>query len=241
MENLVKPFTIKDVLDRIVKLNAENKSIHCVFDLDSTLFNVSPRSEKILHEFSDLKDQVLLKEVRVHRRDWGLKESMIRHGHKPEDNPELHQDLLSFWRQRFFSNEYLHYDVPYLGAVRFVQYLWKVGVPISYLTGRDVARMSRGTKEVLLKWGFPVEDYYLNLKPRKEMDDELYKLDWFKEQVAQNPQTEFFFFENEPVNVNAIGKISDKIHVIYMDTTHSRKSTVQVPHYAIENFYIEGL
>ena len=55
--------------------------------------------------------------------------------------------------------------MPYLGAVTFVQELADSGCEICYLTGRDHGRMLKGSIEVLKKWGFPVRQDNLFLKP----------------------------------------------------------------------------
>lgn len=231
--------TASSVLENIKKNLAENKSIECVFDLDSTLFNVSPRSQKILNEFSELHNHDHLKKVLVRTEDWGLKEAVERHGYKKEDHLELHENLVQYWRRHFFSNEYLHYDTPYKGAVRFVQFLEKQGVHVSYLTGRDIPRMQLGTIAVLKKWGFPYSENRLFMKPHKELNDKDFKLNWFLENIKN--KDEFYFFENEPVNTNAVGEKIPAIHQVFLDTTHSRKETVRVPHTKMTHFYIEGL
>lgn len=233
--------TLEQILSKIRTAHAQNQSVVCVFDLDSTLFNVSPRSEKILHEFSDSVNQVDLKSVFIDRRDWGLKEALIRHGHSIDQHPELHGKLIQYWRERFFSNEYLHYDVPYRGSVRFTQFLAEQNIPVHYLTGRDIPRMQKGSIEVLKKWGFPYSEECLHMKPYREMDDEFYKVNWFKVAADQNPKTHYYFFENEPVNINAVHGLSKSVHLIYMDTTHSRKDHVRVDHQMVSDFYIEGL
>ncbi len=239
-----------DLLQKILKksakaqhLSAESVRTTCVFDLDSTLFNVAPRTEQILKEYAQLYDQQEFTNLKVHPKDWGLKEILIRQGYDFSasnfDNIKLHKKLVDFWSEKFFSNKYLHYDTPYLGAVHFVQTLCRKNIDVHFLTGRDIFRMGSGTYDVLLKWGFPIlTKSHLHLKPHKEIDDHKFKLDWVIDFKQKHPNTKIFFFENEPVNINAIGlKIKD-IELVYMDSTHSRKETVFVPVTTIENFVL---
>jgi hypothetical protein len=216
----------------------------CVFDLDSTLFNVAPRTEQILKQFAEKEKRPDLFKIKVHPKDWGLKEILIREGFDLSDrsphNIQLHQRLISFWTEKFFSNDYLHFDTPYSGAVHFVQTLFKKNIEVHYLTGRDISRMGQGTREVLLKWGFPIlSEKHLHLKPHKDMDDHSFKLDWVINFRKQAGTSDIYFFENEPVNINAIGAVVADLKIVYLNTTHSRKENVAVPVIEIENFSLE--
>ncbi len=219
------PVNLNDILNQAKQNHAQNLRTLAVFDLDSTLFNVSTRTQKILHEYAEMHKLDHLKEVEVFSEDWGLKEALFRKGYTIEKDLEMLKSIRDFWSSRFFSNEYLHYDVPYPGAVCFVQDLLEAGCEINYLTGRDHSRMGKGSLEVLKKWGFPVGADNLFLKPEKAQDDELFKHDWFKK-LDHAAYKKIFFFENEPVNVNAILQSCPEVDVIYLDTTHSRKQTV---------------
>lgn len=211
----------------------------CVFDLDSTLFNVSPRSERILHEFAETYDLKDLLKISIDLKDWGIYEALLRAGYNKGEYEELHLKLKKFWADRFFSSEYLHYDTPYLGAIHFVQSIAKKNVQIYYLTGRDTFRMGLGTLAVLKKWGFPSQPEQIHLKPHKELDDHFFKLDWIKKLSDAHPQSNVYLFENEPVNINLVGQKIPEVRLIYMNTTHSRQETVQVPHTEIFNYTIE--
>lgn len=234
--------TLKQSLKTILTVAAENPRTVCVFDLDSTLFNVSPRTQQILHEFAELHKPEL-KKVEILHTDWGLKEALVRAGYKFEESIELHTSLRDFWVERFFTNTYLHYDLPYRGAVPYVQRLHETGCEVHYLTGRDIARMGVGTLEVLKKWGFPVREGCLHLKPHRSMDDHVFKIDWVIDRFPlekYSPEiAPVYFFENEPVNINALGKVRPDIHIIQLDTTHSRQEEVNVPVTKVSNFYFE--
>jgi hypothetical protein len=226
-------------LNQILKISreyaAQNMRTLAVFDLDSTLFNVSTRTQKILSEFAEQHQFERLKSVQVKHEDWGIKEAVLRAGFSIEDDIEVLKQLRDFWSERFFTSEYLHYDVPYLGAICFVQELAETGCEIKYLTGRDNSRMRKGTVEVLKKWGFPFTDENLFLKPNRSQEDELYKLDWFKE-LNHSDYKKIFFFENEPVNVNAITHSCPEVEIIFLETTHARKEEVRAELYKIKHF-----
>lgn len=226
-------------LNEIIKisreLRAQNLRSLAVFDLDSTLFNVSTRTRQILSEFADTYNQPALKNVEVKLEDWGIKEAVFRAGYSIEQDQELLVTLRDFWRDRFFSNEYIHYDVPYAGAVSYVLELAESGCEIMYLTGRDQQRMGKGSEEVLKKWGFPCKKGQLILKPERTLDDELFKNDWFLD-LDRAPFSKIYFFENEPVNINAVAKSCPEIEIIFIETTHARKQEVTLPLLRIKHF-----
>lgn len=220
---------------------AENKSITVVFDLDSTLFNVSTRTLQIIREFSKLQADSELKnrleKVQVAHSDWGLKESFQKSGLDFSMYPEKFLELRDFWVERFFSNEYLHYDIPTLGAVAFSQRLLaRIGTKgkLFYLTGRDEHRMGVGTREVLKKWCFPNGE--ICLKPNRELEDAQFKLDWTADLVKARSGSKIYFFENEPVNVNLIGKALPDVRLFFLDTTHSRREEISVPVLELDHF-----
>jgi len=226
---------LNEILKYSLKMSAQKMRTLAVFDLDSTLFNVSTRTQKILEQFAHEYELDDLKTIEILHSDWGIKEALLRKGYKDEEHKELHTNLRDFWFQRFFSNEYLHYDVPYAGAIEFVLELAATGAEIKYLTGRDVERMGRGSKEILLKWGFPCTDEQLILKPHRSQDDELFKRDWFI-QLDREHYHKIYFFENEPVNINAVLEHCPDVEIIFLDTTHARKQTVtakiqRIPHF----------
>lgn len=226
---------LNEILKITSEMAARNLRIMAVFDLDSTLFNVSTRTQKILEEFAHEHDEENLKSVEVLHTDWGIKESLVRKGYQPDEHSELHTRLKNFWFERFFSNKYLHYDVPYPGAIEFVLELERAGAQIFYLTGRDVLRLGQGSKDVLLKWGFPCRDGQLILKPHRSMNDELFKRDWFIN-LDRSQYDKVYFFENEPVNINAVLQHCPDVEIIFLDTTHARTQTVTAPIKRIPHF-----
>ncbi len=226
---------LNEILKITSKIAAQNMRTLAVFDLDSTLFNVSTRTQKILLDFAHLHSKEDLKSIEVFHTDWGIKEALMRGGYHFDEHIEFHTQLKDFWFEHFFSNKYLQYDVPYPGAIEFVLELANAGAEILYLTGRDVHRLGQGSKDVLLKWGFPCSDKQLILKPHRSMNDELFKRDWFID-LDRSYFQKVYFFENEPVNINAVLQSCPDVEIIFLDTTHARKQTVTAPITRIPNF-----
>ncbi len=264
---------LEQILTEMTQLQLDGKKCLAVFDLDSTLFDVGPRLKKILHDFAT--DPVfiqkypdacqLLIQAETQKSDWGIKDAVMRAG-LGNHLTELHQDLLVFWKQRFFSNEYLHFDIPYPGAVAFLGKLKSLDVDIVYLTGRDTQRMGIGSAEVITRWQMPLDESKarLVLKPEKGMDDAEFKSDWFSLLPGQRsttidekktirtidartenlgafylkkaPYHKIWFFENEPVNVNLIRCDHKNVEIVFFDSTHSRKEEPPIDVPKIINF-----
>lgn len=241
---------LNNILKKVSERAAQDQNSLIVFDLDSTLFDVSPRLQQILIDFAKHPDHQrrfpesvpLMKDIRTHRNDWGIKDAILRAGLHTHSE-EFLESLRKWWREHFFSNHYVHYDEPYEGAVHYVNKLWSLGAHISYLTGRDVERMGKGSLEVLKKWGFPADQERadLILKPKAGMDDAKFKSDWFKH-IKTLGFADLFFFENEPVNVHKIIEEHPEVEIIFFDSTHSKKALPpeQVPkitHYRVDSFF----
>tara|TARA_B110001454_G_C12723326_1_gene436705 strand:- start:71352 stop:72113 length:762 start_codon:yes stop_codon:yes gene_type:complete len=237
-----------DIFNKIKHLAVDKKADPLiVFDLDSTLFDVAPRLEKVLTDIAlepvmqEKFPSVIphFKNIKTERRDWGFVEVLQRAGVE-HDNLDLFKTVRQLWVEKFFSNEYIHYDVPYQGSVEFVQKIEKLNIPIVYLTGRDVKRMERGSREVLLKWNFPLDDKMsqLVLKPERSMDDALFKRDWIHSYMSTS-KSPVFLFENEPVNINLIAKELPDVELVFFDSTHSRKETPPEEVFTLVHYLME--
>jgi len=227
-ENMILNLVIED-LKRSLKMG---QTAHAVFDLDSTLFCVSPRTQIILRELArdlELSEQFpeetrALARIEVHPTDWGLRSVLIRH--KIRSTLDFFEILRVKWMTAFFSNDYLKYDVPYDGAVEFTQHLQKMGVSVQYLTGRDIPRMGEGTKKSLAHWKFPLIDpNHLHMKPEAQRHDAEFKLDRLI--TLQGPDQNIWFFENEPVIINLIQSAIPKQKIVFMDSVHSGRESVE--------------
>lgn len=231
MEVMTQPLILNDILAQIHKFKTLGQKVLVVFDLDSTLFDVSGRNRRIVQEFAsnpDMKSKypretLHLSKVDFHRTDWGIREPIVRSGLITESH-EFFTDMRDFWRKNFFSNDFLHEDVPYDGAVEYVRELKTSGAHIMYLTGRDEIRMGKGTRQILRHWNFPHEEdgCQLVLKPHEGLDDAQFKADIFLQ--LSDDYASVWFFENEPVNIHLIAKQIPKVQIVYFDSTHSRKA-----------------
>jgi Haloacid dehalogenase-like hydrolase len=222
------------VVFREIVSNAGQRPL-VVFDLDSTLFDVSPRTQQILNEF--LNNQQIqakfaqeiehLKGLKVLSGDWGIKQAIIRSGLKSSEG--FYKALRDFWRRRFFSSDYLHIDRPYKGAIEYVQALSRSQIEIYYLTGRDEQNMKRGTLETLAFWGLPLADEstHLIMKPVKgSVEDEDFKE--LRLRDLSKKSSLIWFFENEPLIIDKVLKSSLNIRIVWIDTTHSGKANPPV-------------
>ena len=212
-----------------VKHGAPNGVI--LFDLDSTLYEVGPRSHQILREFVESPDSADYPNVR--RILGGLEFSQLGYyltdtfggldfGSTPVREVEgALEASKKFWANRFFTNEYLSFDEPYAGAVEFANSVYDAGIEIIYLTGRDEPGMGPGTRARLIKDGFPFdrERTHLILKRDFHLDDLEHKSE--ATEYVKKIGTLIASFENEPPNVVAIHDIfPESIHV-FMDSVYS--------------------
>ncbi len=236
------------IIDEIARERAKSRSVLAVFDIDSTLLDVTPRMQRILELFQSDPDNQLehaehlhyVKNVQWDARDWDLKDPLQRAGWVGADKSEFYQVLKKFWEREFFANQHLHLDQPYPGALQFIHRLLKEGAAVSYLTGRDVPRMWDGSLNSLQNLGFPVDQCYGNLvlKPRASMEDAAFKSDWIGAQ--KDKYDRIFVFENEPVNLLRLEHEHPDVDLIFFDSTHSRKAQAASHWKKIGHFEVLG-
>lgn len=222
----MKSLLLKEILSQIRIAKAQNLQPQTIFDLDSTLFCVSPRTQVILRELA-LDDELLtrfpeatpaLAQVEVSAKDWGIRSALIRH--QIVATLDFFETLRAKWSERFFSSHYLHHDLPYPGAVEFVKAVGEAGAKVYYLTGRDRPRMEQGTLAVLHKLGLPlVNSEHLKMKSDTKRHDAEFKRDSLRAlNVDQRPS---WFFENEPVIINLVRPAFPTLKIILVDSVHS--------------------
>jgi hypothetical protein len=223
-----------EILNTVLKSveNSASNTVHpsaVVFDLDSTLFCVSPRTQAIVHSFCSkaefkerFKDEIeILKEVELQPTDWGLRSALERH--KQPINPELFAALRKYWGRCFFSNQFMHHDTMYPEASTYVRRLQDAGAQIFYLTGRHAHSMYEGTVRNLELHQFPFDpEGMLFMKPSDHDSDEDFKTTWFRHNVARFNQ--IWFFENEPVIIEQVRAAVPSVKIVFMDSTHSGRA-----------------
>lgn len=201
-----------------------------LLDLDSTLYEVGPRTWQILKEWLDTPGSQVFGEVRVALQNMRLDQvgyslrDTFRNLGIDEGLESAHRALevmKPFWAKRFFSSQYLSFDRPYPGAARFVQELYAMGLEIIYLTGRDEPNMGDGTRANLVRdefpWGEPRT--HLLMKDRFESPDLDHKLG--AAQYVRQQGTLVASFENEPANLVALHQaFPDAMHV-FVETVFS--------------------
>lgn len=226
----MKSVLLKNILLEIKRAADESLKPRVVFDLDSTLFCVSSRTQVILRELAE-DDELIsrfplvapqLKQVEVTPKDWGIRGVLIRH--QIAATLEFFEILRAKWSERFFSSHYLQHDLPYPGAVEFVKQVSEAGASVYYLTGRDRPRMEEGTLKVIKSLNLPLQGGdYLKMKPDTRRHDAEFKLEALRSlDVERHPS---WFFENEPVIINLVKPQLPNLKIILVDSVHSGRET----------------
>lgn len=226
----MKILSAKQVLNASIQALSKYQYKTAVIDLDSTLYNVSGRQIAIFQEFAKLEEYQRLfpEECRALLKISGstlayypvdcLKQVGLQNIH-----PDFSSTYHKFWSPRFFSHEYLIYDDIEPGAKEFMAELEKAGFQIVFLTGRDVARMGKGTIEQLQRDGVLTKERQLILKPHFSEDDHSFKLRIVKDLCSKN-DTGLLFIDNEANNLNHIYIERLPVFCIFFDTVHSGKA-----------------
>jgi len=230
------------ILEEAWSFSQAEKTFLAVFDLDSTLFDLTLRVSAIVDEFAEAAINIArfprecaeLKRIEILTSDWGLEAPLKRIGLSTHD--AFFKALNDYWAEYFFSNEYLAHDEPLPGAVEYVQELHLSGANIMYLSGRDLPRMGPGTEASLRDHHFPLlpGTAEIILKPRSDLDDAYFKLDVIKE--ALNRYERIWLFENEPVNLNLIGRQCPEVGLVFIESTHSGREQLQRTLSSIRHF-----
>jgi phosphoglycolate phosphatase-like HAD superfamily hydrolase len=211
------------VLDEVRKRAGSVSAPLVLLDLDSTLYDVGPRTHAILREWIDSPESKDHRRVREELRfleqrhvGYSLRDTFAAIGlHVTErEVATAWESVLPFWALRFFTSAYLRHDRPYPGAAEFTRALHGAGCELIYLTGRDKPRMGDGTEANLVRDGFPwdTERTHLLMKPTEAMPDLEHKL--AAAQFVRERGTLVASFENEPANlVGLFNQFPEAMHV----------------------------
>jgi hypothetical protein len=235
---------LKEVLTRTQSVLDQKKLPIIVFDLDSTLFHVSPRSYEILKEWAQSTSISILPNLSVDDMGYSIEDVWTKKGLSIESGESFKylKEAKNFWRQRFFSNEYIHHDLPHEGAVEFVNTLYQMGAKIVYLTGRDVPLMAFGTVDHLRRCGFPVEveRTRLILKPKRHIDDLVFKTDVC--QMVREWGEVVASFENEPKNLVAMQEAlgPKTMHIFFESVSSDHAAPAAKEVYKIKDFQFKS-
>lgn len=226
------PEVLREIEDKV----EETRDAVVVFDLDDTLFETRSRTAGILKELgrdAQIRSQYpaeseLLRNVRASSIRYDLRDSLDEVG---ITDSQLLETAAKFWKDRFFSNEYVLLDEVVMGGALYLQALEQKGAHIVYLTGRDIRGMGLGTRVALMENGFPKGT--LILKPDPKMDDKLFKASAIEDIRAMGEVVGVF--ENEPRNLNLLMKEFPLAIGVFVDTQHS-----SAPDLPLENAFWIG-
>ena len=233
---------LQEVLVRTQKVLDDKKLPVLIFDLDSTLFHVSPRSFEILKSWIESSSISILPNLTTDDMGYSIEDVWVKRGLSTETGESFKhlKEAKEFWRKRFFSNEFIHHDEAHPGALQFVKRLHEMGAKIVYLTGRDVPLMAFGTVDHLRNQGFPVEveRTRLILKPKRSMDDLVFKADVCK--TASEWGEVVASFENEPKNLVAMQKAlgPKTMHIFFESVSSDHAAAAAKEVYKINTFVV---
>ena len=190
-----------------------------LFDIDSTLMDTSPRNTAIVEAaysavpgLAEWRHKLVLE-----RKDWGILEPLKRAG---IDDKKLFRQVEDFWKDRFFTDEWLDHDRPYPGVAALLNGLKSQGFVLAYLTGRHADGMEKGTRKSFLDHGLPAgPDEVFFFKPTFEMGDKEFKASVLK--PVADLGTLVASVDNEPANVNLFRLGFPEARAIWIDTLTS--------------------
>ena len=192
-----------------------------VFDLDGTLYDNRPRTLQILRDYAeDVRAEYpdvagCIETLDIESIRYLLSTTLKDCGLKHVD---VVRDITHWWQERFFSDDFITYDLPNDGAPEYVNACHESGASIIYMTGRDVPGMLLGTIASLRDHDFPVAvaGVELVLKPDATLPDEAFK------RAALPTLTRVGqvvgFFDNEPANCNIARQIFPDADVALLET-----------------------
>jgi len=194
-----------------------------VFDLDGTIMDNRPRTAIILQELAaELRREShsaaeMLAAARAESLAYLLTETLQRLG---IEHPEVVERASSFWKTRFFSDDYLKHDIAVPGSVELAKACYEAGATIVYFTGRDLPFMALGSFQSLRDLGFPIGVVGTELvcKPDAKIPDEAFKREEGPK-IARIGKV-IAAFDNEPGNCNAFLEMNPDSDVVFVDTQH---------------------
>ena len=227
--------------------HARSQRVAVVFDLDSTLFNVSPRTQVILRRLGGdenfraqfAAEAVVLSNIEVLPSDWGVRQALERT--KIAGSQELFVAIRNYWRKHFFSSGDLLEDHIYPSANEYVRLVESLGAEVFYLTGRPDSSMREGTLRALAHWGFPlVSDSHLIMKPSEVQTDESFK-GIELQKMCEMGFDYIWFFENEPVIIEQVREMLPQVRIVFVNSVHAGRAAAPTDLPSISPSYVEGL
>ena len=170
----------KSVVEKVESVCTEGGIPLVVLDLDLTLFDNRERTRAIMRDFihasmENSRQQLsALERVSGHDIVYSIQVNMAAIGVEGE---QFRNEGLPFWMERFFSDRYCVFDIPYGGAPEACKRLLGLGAHIVYLTGRYADTQAVGTIQSLRHYGFPIAELgtQLVMKTSRQESDFAYK------------------------------------------------------------------
>ena len=226
---------LQEIVKRVSRTRAQGENPVVLLDLDSTLYEVAPRSLKIFQEW--LSTDAGLAHPEVARLlgsathdllGYSITDSFHALGLNVRDHGVLRAmaDLKKFWEARFFRDSYLPFDIPYPGAAEFARAVHSEGAEIVYLTGRDEPNMGQGTRDNLMRDGFPwnTPRTHLLLKKSYDLPDLGHKQG--AAEYVKRTGTLVASLENEPANLVALYDLFPEAMHVFVETVCSEHATL---------------
>ncbi len=226
------PLSESQVLDLVIEnLRTFRKTLRTnrpivIFDLDSTLYEVGPRTFKIYRTWFEqygtqmpegvAKPFAALTQAQV---GYSVRDTFKNIGidDKLEETQKAIEHLHDFWFERFFGDGFLAHDHPYAGAAEYVRAVKREGARIIYLTGRERSKMQTGTIENLKRDGFPMDETtFLLMRENPFFDDVEHKRTAVQKWIGKG--TIVATFENEPRNLVELKKMLPSAIHVFVDT-----------------------
>jgi hypothetical protein len=190
-----------------------------LFDIDSTIMDTAPRNMQILREVGEAWPELKPAVERIQPSDIGWNIFAPLEVHTSLDR-KTREAIDQFWKERFFTDEYVLYDHPYSGVRELLYRLRERGVRLVYLTGRDEPNMSRGTRDSFAQHDLPLDrETRLIFKPTFEEADLTFKRR-VCDQLAREERI-VLAVENEPGNANLMNRSFPGVLVALIDTVTS--------------------
>jgi hypothetical protein len=214
---------LKSVIE-LAKHHPDREVPVLVFDLDGTLLDNRPRVARIFHELAEdwraSRPEIAKKLERAAADDivYGLHENLELLGISDQ---AVRDEAFTYWKDRFFVDAYMKYDVAVPGARDFVSACYAAGATVVYLTGRDLPNMALGTFASLRDQGFPIGVVGTSLvtKPAFDIPDTVFKHD-VAPSLSRHGRV-VGVFDNEPANCNLLLEHHPHSKSIFLDTHHA--------------------
>jgi len=211
--------------DRVRAEDAAGRPPQIILDLDGTLFDNVPRTQRILlDQARELygPDSDLVRTIRampVETFEYSPVDTLRKHGVEDEDVLER---LREAWAGQFFASTYLTHDAPLAGAVDAARAWWEAGAELNYLTGRHVPEMFLGTCRSLHDAGFPVGTVrtQILMKPAFDLEDVAFKVETIPAIRLKGPLV--LVVDNDPRVLNPLLGAAPEAIFVMVKTLHPK-------------------